>query len=521
MLQIPQSLFIERTDIIMARKSRKHIEKNTVSTRPLTLRVAAYLRISEAKGLPPESSENQLKIIEEFLACRPDMTLAATYTDVNVSGRSFQREGFQEMIRAIESGKIDCVIVEDLSRLGRNMIETGYYIKKHFPIHGVRLISVTDQVETVDGISNLDERNPINIPLLNLCNETVSNEISRSTETVLNTYARDGKYIAPRAPYGYRKSPDDCHRLLIDPEAAAIVRKIFAMAQEGSTITEIVRRLNQEGILPPSLYARQNRLIGKYQDSDGYWNAKTVKNILTNYTYTGNLVQGKNRVSAINTHEPIITAEIFDAVQERFSTIENCRKVEESVNPLRGKVICEHCGGKMQRKRGSGRADWFFFTCITRNRRGAEYCDGAYIRESDIMLAIRQEIRAMQPQCLVSIAQCDKRITEITEKLHYLIDKENIQLAKRQEAYERYITGRYTTQEYKEAVNKFPLSTLQINQLQVELERIKKIKKISHTRISALCCQNVFESLLKEQLLQVVISGGVISKVVFVFPTGI
>ena len=294
MIQTPQSLFIERTDIIMTRKSRKHIEKNTVSTRPLTLQVAAYLRISEAKsGLPPESIENQLKIIKEFLDCQPDMNLAATYTDVNVSGRSFQREGFQEMIRVIESGKIDCVIVKDLSRLGRNMIETGYYIEKYFPIHGIRLISVTDQVETVDGISNLDKRNPINIPLLNLCNEAVSNEISRSTQTVLNTYARDGKYIAPRAPYGYRKSPDDCHRLLIDPEAAAIVRRIFAMAQEGIAITEIVRRLNQEGVLPPSLYARQNGLIGKYKDSDGCWNAKTVKKVLTNYTYTGNLFAGE------------------------------------------------------------------------------------------------------------------------------------------------------------------------------------------------------------------------------------
>lgn len=201
MIELPQSLFFERTDIIMARKSRKHIEKATVSTLPLALRAAAYRRIPEAKpGLPPESIENQLKIIEEFLARRPDMTLAATYTDVNVSVRSFQREGFQEMIRAIESGKIDCVIVKDLSRLGRNMIETGYYIEKYFPIHGVHLISVTDQVETVDGISNLDERNPINIPLFNLCNEAVSNEISRSTETVLNTYARNGKYIASRAP---------------------------------------------------------------------------------------------------------------------------------------------------------------------------------------------------------------------------------------------------------------------------------------------------------------------------------
>ena len=166
----------------MTRKSRKQTRTPTVAARTSILRTAAYLRISEVKPeLPPESIENQLKIIEEVLRYRPDLTLTATYTDVNVSGRNFQREGFQQMIEAIESGKIDCVIVKDLSRLGRNLIETGYYIEKYFPLHNIRLISVTDQVETADGISNLDKRNPVNISLVNLCNEAVSGEISRST----------------------------------------------------------------------------------------------------------------------------------------------------------------------------------------------------------------------------------------------------------------------------------------------------------------------------------------------------
>lgn len=500
----------------MTRKSRKQTRTPTVATRTSILRTAAYLRISEVKPeLPPESIENQLKIIEEVLRYRPDLTLTATYTDVNVSGRNFQREGFQQMIEAIESGKIDCVIVKDLSRLGRNLIETGYYVEKYFPLHNIRLISVTDQVETADGISNLDKRNPVNISLVNLCNEVVSGEISWSTQAVLNTFAKDGKYIAPRAPYGYRKSPDDCHKLLIDSEAAAIVRRIFAMAQAGTAIAEIVRKLNQEGILPPSLYARQNGLIGRYQVADGCWNAKTVKKILTNYTYTGNLTQGKNQVSAVNTHEPIIAEDAFNTIQKKFYATENCRREKEPDNLLRGKVICKHCGGKMQRKRGSGRTDWFFFTCITKNRRGKEYCDGAYIRESDIMLAIRQELQSMQPQCLVSATQCENRIAEIKKKLNDLTDMENIQMSKRQEEYERYIVGRYTAQEYKRAVSKFPLSTLLIDQLQAELEGLEEAREKNHVRISALYCQESFEILLKEQLQQVAVSGRVVSDVVF------
>ena len=134
------------------------------------------------------------------------------------------------------------------------------------------------------------------------------------------------------------------------------------------------------------------------------------------------MVQGKNRIIAINTHEPIIPAEIFDAIQKNFSTKGSYRKVERSANLLRGKVICEHCGSKMQRKRGAGKVDWFFFTCITKNRRGAEYCDGAYIRESDILCAIRQEIQTMQPECLVSVTQCERRISEIKRRLHNLVD---------------------------------------------------------------------------------------------------
>lgn len=127
------------------------------------------------------------------------------------------------------------------------------------------------------------------------------------------------------------------------------------MAQKGTAVTEIVQRLNQKGVLPPSLYARQHGLIGKYQDADGCWNTKTVKNILTNYTYTGNLIQGENRVSAADTHAAIIPVEVFDAVQKRFFTTESCRKVDVSDNPLRGKVICKYCGSKMQRKRSSGK----------------------------------------------------------------------------------------------------------------------------------------------------------------------
>jgi len=202
-----------------------------------------------------------------------------------------------------------------------------------------------------------------------------------------------------------------------------------------------------------------------------------VKKILTNYTYTGNLIQRKNQISAVNIHEPIITEEVFDDIQTRFSATESCRRVKKTDNPLRSKVICEQCGGKMQRKRGFGKADWFFFTCITKNRRGVEYCDGAYIHEADILLAIWQELQAMQAKYLTSITQCEENISKLKESLQNLTNIEKMQMSKHQETYERYITGQYTTQEYKETVNELPFPMLQIDQLYAYLERLEEIKR--------------------------------------------
>lgn len=245
----------------MARKSRKGLEaaiNHKTGSEDIFLNAGAYLRISQGRpDDPSESIDNQLKIIEDFVRYRPDITIKSTYRDVGVTGRVFERAGFQQMLADIETGKINCVIVKDLFRFGRNHIEAGYYIEKYFSRKGVRFISVNDRAETIDGITNLNPYDPENIPLINLMNEAVSNELSKSKLSVLSAYASEGKYIAPRAPYGYRKDPNDCHKLVVDPDAATTVRLIFDMAQCGTPLTEMARNLNQSGILPPSLYARQ------------------------------------------------------------------------------------------------------------------------------------------------------------------------------------------------------------------------------------------------------------------------
>ena len=348
-------------------------------------------------------------------------------------------------------------------------------------------------------------------------NEAVSNELSKSKQSVLNAYASEGKYIAPRAPYGYRKDPDDCHRLIIDPDAAANVKMIFGMAQLGTPLTEIVRNLNRSGILPPSLYARQNGLQGNYQDSTAGWNTRTLKKMLTSYTYAGKLIQGKEQIVAPGTHESIISEAVFEQVQQQLSSAE--QKVHAprglSENPLRGKVICGKCGSKMQRKRGTGHANWYFYTCVTKNRRGADTCSGEYIREDAILSAIKKRLLEMQPDCIEKKRHCEQQKLELEVQLMQLKNKQQEAMARRRAEYERFITGKYTKREYCEAVSAFPLLEPQIDNIETKIEQINDELGRLEIYVNATKSQGQFDIMLKEYISQIVIGSGNVNNIVF------
>ncbi|MEG1859965.1 MAG: recombinase family protein, partial [Christensenellaceae bacterium] len=199
----------------------------------------------------------------------------------------------------------------------------------------------------------------------------------------------DGKCIAPKAPFGYVKAFDDCHKLMIVPQAAAVVKEIFAMAERNIGITEIVRRLNLAHIPTPSCTQQED-----IEPTDNTWNSRTVKYILTNRTYTGDLQQGKDDVVVENTHEALVSREVFSKIQEKFQAAgSTASTASKSIadNPLRGKVICVSCGSKMQRRKGRGNVDWYSFTCITNNRKGCGCSTGMYIREPEILNAVKSE----------------------------------------------------------------------------------------------------------------------------------
>lgn len=425
----------------MARKSRKHIPARIPFPIPKT---AGYIRLSVAGKDSDDSIYNQKAIVETW-GMQNQIPVSRWYIDAGRSGRSFDRPEFRKMLKAIERGEVNCVIVKDLSRLGRDHIMVGYYLEVYFPVNGVRFVSVNDDFDTVDGMTDLRTESgaKIRIPITNRFNEQVSIEIKQKVEATLQMKAEHGLFIGPRAPFGYKKSETDRDQLVPDPIAAITVKKIFDLAANGTGVTGIVRYLNEKKLPTPIQYARANGLTGNYEDGSGDWNSRSVKYILTNRTYTGMLMQGKDKRIVEGTHEPLVDVETFDRIQRGFRerSFNVSPKSETNENIFKGKVICACCGGKMQRKRGTNHADWYFFTCITKSRLGADKCTGMYAREEDVLGAIYHQLKLYVKQHFITsdqygleIQRLDSAIEEASAKYEKAADFSMKQ-------YERFILG--------------------------------------------------------------------------------
>lgn len=403
----------------MARKSRKNQTATPVCDTSLYIRTALYIRLSvEDNKKRGHSIENQKLVLENFLAGRPEFVVYNTYVDNDATGTNFHRPGFQQMLSDIEAGLIDCVIVKDLSRLGRNSIDTGYYIEQYFRVHQIRFIALTDQFDTADA-SNL--HGGIMLPLKNMINEAYALDIGRKIKAQARQAMKDGEYIGARAPYGYRKDPENCHKLLIDPEAAEVVFQIFQWAYEHVGLNDIARRLNEQGIQTPS---HRKRATGEITHENlvgsGKWQTRTVAKILDSEVYTGDLVQGKtkivdhhqvqadedNLIIATNTHEAIISHEVFEAVKAYRRQVCEESKAHEvdpyTPNIFKGKVFCAHCGGSLHRQRNKRKKgpDVYRFHCLTNSRTERGGCLGVSLTEKDLLSAV---IAILQQELTVAL----------------------------------------------------------------------------------------------------------------------
>ena len=513
----------------MARKSRKNQTATPVCDTSLYIRTALYIRLSvEDNKKRGHSIENQKLVLENFLAGRPEFVVYNTYVDNGATGTNFHRPGFQQMLSDIEAGLIDCVIVKDLSRLGRNSIDTGYYIEQYFRAHQIRFIALTDQFDTADA-SNL--HGGIMLPLKNMINEAYALDIGRKIKAQARQAMKDGEYIGARAPYGYRKDPENCHKLLIDPEAAEVVFQIFQWAYEHVGLNDIARRLNEQGIQTPS---HRKRATGEITHENlvgsGKWQTRTVAKILDSEVYTGDLVQGKtkivdhqqvqadedNLIIATNTHEAIISHEVFEAVKAYRRQVCEESKAHEvdpyTPNIFKGKVFCAHCGGSLHRQRNKRKkgSDVYLFHCLTKSRVDKNGCLGVSVTEKDLLDAVvailQQELTvALGNYSFVLEAEVKRKKERDDLKAGISAKKQEIDRTRRfvRGLYENFVQKVLTSEEYftmkkdyEAAIAKLSdeISTLE-NGLAVmdaqlakykELEQDAKVLEKDHTLTAAL-----------------------------------
>ena len=379
------------------------------------------------------------------------------------------------MLSDIEAGHINCVIVKDLSRLGRNCIDTGYYIEQYFHAHNVRFIAVTDQFDTADS-GNL--HGGIMLPLKNMINEAYALDIGRKIKAQARQAMKDGDYIGARAPYGYRKDPDNCHKLLIDENTAPVVKQIFEWAHEHVSLNRIVRNLNEMGIPAPSHYKKATgEITSPGLIGSGKWQTRTVMKILESEVYTGDLVQGKtkivdhqqvkagedNLIIAKCTHEPIISYELFHAVQEyRKQICEESKATPKrpyTPNIFKGKVFCADCGRSLHRQRAERRKgpDTYWFHCLTNSRVEKDSCKGAMIQEKELIstvTAILEKELTVALGMSLPLFQLEARQKQEKDKLKIQMSAKRQEIEKTRRLirglYENFVQGILTNDEYFE-----------------------------------------------------------------------
>lgn len=375
-------------------------------------KAAAYLRLSQEDADKQESNsiKGQRQLIRDYVKNHPGLRLVREYADDGYSGTSFDRPDFQRMMEDAQRGAIDCVIVKDLSRLGRNYIGTGKYTERIFPSLGIRFISINDNYDSAN--SDFASESLV-LPFKNLMNDAYSRDISTKIKSQLEVKKRHGDFIGNYAPYGYQKDEKNHNRLVVDDYAAGIVKKIFSWRLDGASNMEIAEKLNSVGTLSPMEYKRLKGISynsGFRGKETPLWSAVQVGRILTNEVYIGNLVQGKYRkvnykvkkirkvpeeeqVRVEDTHEAVIDADTFLRVKELMALDTRAAVKEKGSNIFSGMVRCADCEQNMIRRvGGAGEKKLYYLHCSThKNKMG---CSSHMVNEQKLAEAVAESIRA-------------------------------------------------------------------------------------------------------------------------------
>lgn len=445
-----------------------------------TYNAAVYLRLSREDGDVAEGSKavsnsiaNQEELVRDYLKSHPEIRIHSIRKDDGYSGVNFERPAFQEMLNDIRSGEVDCVIVKDLSRFGRNYIESGRYIEKIFPMLGIRFIAVTDGYDSLTESRGDD----MIVPFKNLINDAYCRDISIKVRSHMEIKRRNGEYIGAFAAYGYLKDENDKNHLVIDPYAAGVVRDIFTMKTQGMSHKAIAEKLNREGILAPMQYKQSIgiRMECPFAKQDKpKWTYIAVLRILKNEIYIGNLVQGKvttanykikkrvykdesEWVRIEDAHEAIISKNEFELVQSLLARDMRKSPKKKKVYPLAGLVFCAECGEAMVRKNvPSGKKCFTYYVCAG-HKKNKNACSMHQI-SGDLLEKKVLEYLQMFVKNVLTIAEAldalkkspnlKPDVVKLEGRLKKLEDEENAILMRKKNIYEDYKDNILSREEY-------------------------------------------------------------------------
>lgn len=384
-------------------------------------KTAIYARLSREDNLnQSDSIENQLSLLHDYVGNHPYLQLVGTYIDNGYTGTDFDRPEWQKLMEAVREKEVDCIVVKDLSRLGRNYIETGEFLEKICPFFGIRFIAINDNFDT----DTAEASGQLSVSLSNIINDYYAKDISRKVSSALRSKMENGEFIGSWEKYGYLKDENNKNQLIINPETAPVVKQIFLWRSEGMSYMGINKKLNDSGIPSPGQYKANRGIVTNNNQKDRVilWNKHMVTEILKDITYLGHLAQRKGSqclyagisfhrteeqdwIVVENTHEPIIEQELFDKVQAINNAAAEKAKANsgkydhlpKAVNIYGKKFTCADCGSVIKLVRSfSTKKDkvYFTFKCPTYAEHGTRACNAKKMRKADLDEAVLSAMKA-------------------------------------------------------------------------------------------------------------------------------
>ena len=499
----------------MARKKRVHASPMRPEIQGALWDAGLYGRLSVLDNgkVDGEPIESQIAIIEQYVAGHPELKIVERYIDNGYTGTNFDRPNWERMMTDVRSGRINCIIVKDLSRLGRNYIETGRFLERICPKLGIRFISVNDNYDTAE-IKSQDE---FAASLKNIVNDYYAKDISLKSGSALKAKRQRGEYIGSYAPHGYLKDPSNKNHLIINPETAPVIQQIYQWRAEGLGYGTITRMLNERGIPSPGRYRFEHGIVtnNNKKGSSLLWNRHALTDILRNIVYIGHLAQGKCTASlargipvhrtpesewdiVYHTHDPIITEELFNQVQEinrSRADVYNanygaCSHLPKGDNPYRERLVCADCGTQMKLYRNlskNHKKAYFTYICPTYEEHQELRCTKKTIRSNDLDAMVLKTLK-IQMELFCDAQQVLERLSKKQPKFPAHTEENELQQLEQQvkrkqgyatSLYADYRTGLLTREEYTFARGKYQeeVAALQgrISQLQERLNLTSQV----------------------------------------------